>query len=99
MRFYFIRDAYFAQIEAWSVLGFRFGFTAFGLAVWPPTDNRKTMPWWAPHVRLEFGSYVGQCAQRWLFRFVFGKRRIGYRTRGDATPNLATYHDAGFCVK
>ena len=50
-----------------------------------------------------------QCDQRWRFRFRLswkGNPRhlrggwkhaiIGYRTRGDATPNIATYHDGGF---
>ena len=37
-----------------------------------------------------------QCDQRWVFALIVGHRRIGYRTRGDATASLATYWDGGW---
>ena len=37
-----------------------------------------------------------QCDQRWVFMVRIGSRRIGYRTHGDAAPNMLTYHDAGW---
>lgn len=53
--------------------------------------------------RLKFGSvrlllwyHSLQCDQRWIFALILGHRRIGFRTRGDATPKIATYKDGGF---
>ncbi len=37
-----------------------------------------------------------QCGQRWVFLIRRGKRRLGYRTHGDAPPAVMTYHDAGW---
>jgi hypothetical protein len=37
-----------------------------------------------------------QCDQVWLFLIRRGNWRFGYRTRGDATPNIATYYNAGW---
>lgn len=37
-----------------------------------------------------------QSDQRWLFLFRIGKRRLGYRTRGDSSPYYMTWHDGGF---
>ena len=46
-----------------------------------------------------FGYHTLQCDQRWYgLRFLRGRRSciLGYRTHGDATPNILTYFDAGF---
>ena len=41
-------------------------------------------------------AHTLQCDQRWIFLVRFGKYRFGYRTRGDATKDLATYYDGGW---
>jgi len=49
-------------------------------------------------MRLAIGlmAHSLQCDQVWIFLLRIGKKRIGYRTHGDASPNLLTYGDAGF---
>ena len=37
-----------------------------------------------------------QCGQRWVFLVRVGRRRFGYRTRGDANPRILTHEDAGW---
>ena len=37
-----------------------------------------------------------QCDQRWVFLIRLFGRRFGYRTHGDATPDISTYYDGGF---
>ena len=37
-----------------------------------------------------------QCDQRWIFLIRIGRRRFGYRTMGDATPDLLSSTDAGW---
>ena len=37
-----------------------------------------------------------QCGQVWLFLIRWNHIAFGYRTMGDATPNLMTSKDAGF---
>lgn len=96
MRFYFMRNTYSAQIEALALVGFRFGFTAFGVAFWKPGKKRRTR--WMPHLLMSLMAPTGQCDQVWLFRLNVGRWRIGYRTKGDATPDLATYYEAGLRV-
>jgi hypothetical protein len=41
-------------------------------------------------------AHTHQCAQVWIFGIRFGKRRFGYRTHGDATPEIMTYKDGGW---
>ena len=43
-----------------------------------------------------FLAHSLQCDQRWLFLIRIGKRRFGYRTMGDATPDILTSQDSGF---
>jgi hypothetical protein len=93
LTFYLVRECYFAQIEAFALIGFRFGYTAFGLAL-----RRKTKRWY-PHLRFIINSHTGQCDQRWLFKIIAGKRFIGYRTRGDAKPWMASFGDCGFVAR
>ena len=53
-------------------------------------------------LRVGFLYHSLQCDQRWLFLLRWRRGpgipdyRFGYRTRGDATPNLLTYRDAGW---
>jgi hypothetical protein len=53
-------------------------------------------------LRLGFLYHSLQCDQRWLFLVRWRRSalkndlRFGYRTRGDATPNIMTYHDGGW---
>jgi len=42
------------------------------------------------------GTFFTVCDQRWIFLIRLFGRRFGYRTRGDASPDLMTYHDGGF---
>ena len=38
-----------------------------------------------------------QCDRRWVFGLRIGRKRVfGYLTHGDTTPDLASYHDAGW---
>ena len=46
-------------------------------------------------VSVALGYHSQQCGQRW-WGIRIGKCRLAYRTRGDASPKLATYEDAGF---
>jgi len=39
-----------------------------------------------------------QCDRRWIFGIRFGRRVLGYLTHGDATPDLMSYHEAGWFV-
>jgi hypothetical protein len=41
-------------------------------------------------------AHTLQCNQRWLFLLRVGRKKFGYRTKGDATPNLLVYKDAGW---
>lgn len=41
-------------------------------------------------------AHTLQCGQRWIFLLRWGRRRIGYRSRGDASPKLMTFGDAGW---
>ena len=41
------------------------------------------------------GHHSMQCDQRW-YGIRIGQLRLGYRTRGDATPDLDTFNDGGF---
>lgn len=91
---YLIRGCYFAQVEVWAMVGLRLGFTALGLAYRHPWPRRR--PWWLPHFRLSIWEHTGQCDQRWVFRIRVGRHSLGFRTRGDARPDLATYGDAGW---
>ena len=94
MRFYWIRNSYFAQIEASAVVGLRLGSTCFGVAApWPP---RKLRPWWIPHFTLSLWSHTGQCEQRYIFLVKAGQRACGYLTRGDALPEHWRNEHAGF---
>ena len=54
---------------------------------------------WYIHIgRLHLGLFAHtlQCDQRWVFLLRFRRRRFGYRTRGDASPQTMTYGDAGW---
>lgn len=42
------------------------------------------------------GAHTLQCDQRWVFLLRIGNYRFGYRTKGDAKPEYATYEDAGW---
>lgn len=97
MRFYLIRDCYFAQIEGSALIGLRLGYTTLGLAFWPPRRGRR--PWWMPHLRLSLWAHTGQCDQRWVFLIAAGRHRFGFKTRGDATPDLMRYGEAGWCLR
>ena len=38
-----------------------------------------------------------QCDRRWIFGIRIGRKRVfGYLTHGDSTPDLMSYHDAGW---
>ena len=41
-------------------------------------------------------AHTLQCGQRWIFLIRIGRRRFGYRTRGDAKKNMLTYQDGGW---
>lgn len=43
-----------------------------------------------------FLAHTLQCDQRWIFLLRWRRRVFGYRTHGDASPNLLTYEDAGW---
>lgn len=40
-------------------------------------------------------AHTLQSDQRWIFLLRIGNYRFGYRTRGDAKPEHATYYNAG----
>ena len=44
---------------------------------------------------IAIGMHSWQCDQRW-YGIRIGRLRLGYRTRGDASPDLMTYYDGGF---
>lgn len=94
---YFIRDSYSSQVEGWAILGFRFGYTCFGVAYWP--NNARRFAKWQPNLVLTFWSHTGQCGQRQVFLIEAKSHRFGYRTRGDATPDLLSYNDAGWVLR
>jgi hypothetical protein len=94
MRFYFIRNAYSAQIEASALVGLRVGFTCLGIALWPPKRGHR--PWWSPYFHLSLWAHTGQCDQRTVFGVALGRRRFGYVSRGDATPEMWRYYQAGW---
>jgi hypothetical protein len=48
------------------------------------------------HFAIGINAHSLQCGQIWKFLFRIGKRRFGYRTKGDATKDLLTYYDSGF---
>jgi len=96
MQFYLRRGCYFTQIEAYAILGIRLGYSTVGLGwgIW-----RKRLPWWMKGPRLTLWSHSGQSDQRWIFRLdVFG-RRIGYLTRGDASPEHDAYYTCGWKIR
>lgn len=97
-KFFRLTDSYAAQIEAWAIVCLRIGFAAWGVA---PVSwhTRKRRPWWTPHVHLTIGSHTGQCGQQWIFRLCIGRTSVGWRTRGDATPNLASYANRGLWLR
>lgn len=86
MRFYYINDSYFTQIEGWSLVGFRFGYTAMGLA-WSMA-GRKRPPKWSPHVRLTFWSHTGSMDRRVIFRVQVGRHFASLTTRGECGPSV-----------
>lgn len=52
--------------------------------------------WRRGKVSLGLLAHALQCGQRWIVLLRVGKRRLGYRTHGDATPDMDTYDSAGF---
>lgn len=96
LKFYLHRRCYWSTIEAWCLVGLHIGYTSFGLAFWPRGGPPKRRPWWVPHARLDLWAHTGQCDQRWVFRLTLGRRQLGYRTVGDATPDLWAYGNAGW---
>ncbi|HEY3281404.1 MAG TPA: hypothetical protein VGN26_03955 [Armatimonadota bacterium] len=99
LRFYWRPGTYSSQTEAWALLGLRFGTLAFGLARLPPTGRQVyRIPWWQPRLMLKVAAPIGQCSQQWLFRVIVGPLSAGWRTRGDARPDLATYYEVGLIL-
>ncbi len=94
---YLLRNCYIAQIESWALLNLRFGYTCLGIAYWP--KDKRHRPWWVPHLSLTFWNHSGQCDQHWVFKVELQRLSLGFKTRGDATPDLATYKDAGWHLR
>jgi hypothetical protein len=97
MKAYKLKNCYHSQVEGNALVNIRFGFTCFGIAYphkfW---KKKRTDFWWIPRLSFEFWAHTGQCAQRWIFRFTMLNKRFGYRTKGDSTPSLSSYYDAGW---
>ena len=47
-------------------------------------------------ISLGLFAHTLQCDQRWVFLIRIRKHAFGYRTRGDASPDIMTYYDAGW---
>jgi len=68
-------------------------------AGYPFNKNKKIYPgfyWKCKFCAIGFLAHVFQCDQRWIFLFRLNKGRFGYRTYGDATPDILTYYDGGW---
>ncbi|MGV3616116.1 MAG: hypothetical protein ACO1SV_12340 [Fimbriimonas sp.] len=93
---YRLPNSYFAQVEGSALANLRIGYTAIGL-YWPHLlRNGRSKAWrFLPRFSLTLWSHTGSCDQRWVFKIRVGSNYIGYRTRGDATPAMSAYKDAG----
>jgi hypothetical protein len=98
---YYIKNSYHSQIEGRrSLVNFRIGYTCFGIA-WPRRlwKNKKSEYKYLPHLSISLFAPVGQCGQVRLFKLEAFGISVAYRIKGDATPDLSTYYDAGWEVR
>lgn len=90
MPFYNFPNTIFTQIQC---KGFWININnhIFG---WAPENWREKSSF--PKIGIDIWAHTGSCDQRWIARVVVGNRSFGYRTRGDATPDMMAYEDGGW---
>lgn len=55
--------------------------------------------WKTKYFGVAFLLHNLQCDRRWIFGIRLGRKRVfGYLTHGDSTPDLMSYHQAGWFV-
>lgn len=95
---YKVDNRYFSTIEGCALLGLRIGLRGWGIAWWQRRKGGYGPPWFVPRFRLDINMHSGQCDQVWLFRVHIMDCELGYKTRGDATPDMMSYYEAGWRV-
>ena len=61
-----------------------------------PESINSGWSWGIGKFRIAINKHTLQSDQKWLMAISFRGRVLGYRTRGDSSPEYLTYYDGGW---